>query len=256
MSEDIKKVQARLLDMAQCIADILDKHSIPHSLIWGSLLGAVRHKGFVPWDDDFDFCVFNEYYDDALKCLREDLPEYLFLEDEHSEPKYFHAWAHVKDLKTEAECDNYVQDNIYSHHGLSIDLYRMEKVQRKNLWNRSEEEYIKYLMRRKAQGILKEDELGVRCEKLSLFAYDFWGRALREEDNKEIEREVYSSLYTCRSIHEIDDFFPLKKYKFEDRQFWGPNNGDAVLKVCYGDYMILPPLGMRKGHYSYVKFLD
>jgi lipopolysaccharide cholinephosphotransferase len=256
MGEDIKRVQNRLLDMAECIQSILDAHGIPHSMIWGTLLGAVRHHGFVPWDDDFDFCVFNEYYDEAIKWLREELPEYLFLEDEKSEPKYFHAWAHVKDLRTVAECDNYVQDNLYSHHGLSIDLYRMEKVKLNNLCERSEEEYIKYITRREHHGAIEPEELKLRYERWYDYTGYFWQWELENENLQSVEREVYSSLYTCRVYHEISDFFPLKKYKFEDREFWGPNDADAILVKCYWKYMELPPEEKRKGHYSYVEFLD
>jgi lipopolysaccharide cholinephosphotransferase len=85
--------------MASIIEEILDRHGIPHMLAFGSLLGAVRHRGFIPWDDDFDFLIFNEYYSEAIEVLRTELPDDCFLEDEKTEPKYFHAWAHVKDLK-------------------------------------------------------------------------------------------------------------------------------------------------------------
>lgn len=89
---------------------------------WG-----VRHKGFIPWDDDFDFYLFDESYDDALKVLKQNLPNNMFLEYFDTEPLYFHAWAHVKDLYTECDCQQFPQDGAYAHHGVSIDLYRTKK---------------------------------------------------------------------------------------------------------------------------------
>ena len=58
--EDVKKVQKRLLEMAVVIRDILEAHQIPYFITYGTLLGAVRHKGFIPWDDDFDLYLFDE----------------------------------------------------------------------------------------------------------------------------------------------------------------------------------------------------
>ncbi|WP_026664788.1 LicD family protein [Butyrivibrio sp. FC2001] len=253
---ELDKVQVRLTEMACVIEDILNKHAISHSIMNGTLLGAVRHGGFVPWDDDYDFVVFNENYDEALDCLRKELPDWLFLEDEKSEPLYFHAWAHVKDLNTSAECKHFLQDNLYSHHGLSIDLYRIERLKLRNLCARGEEEYVNYISRGRMLGTMDDEEVKERLGKLEWITSNFWNYRMRSEDVKSIEREVYASVYTSRNYYEIEDFFPLKKYKFGDAEFWGPNDGDAVLTKCYGDYMELPPEEKRIPHYSKVEFLN
>ena len=117
MQVDIKRVQNRLFQMGQVIANILSTHNIPHMITFGTLLGAVRHGGFIPWDDDFDFFLFDDTYDEAIKILRNELPVDMFLEDDKSEPKYFHGWAHVKDLNSEVYCEQFPQDNLYEHHG-------------------------------------------------------------------------------------------------------------------------------------------
>ena len=70
--ETLKKVQGRLLEMAKSICSILEKNDIPYMLAVGTLLGAVRHQGFIPWDDDFDIFIFDDVYEDAIKCLRKE----------------------------------------------------------------------------------------------------------------------------------------------------------------------------------------
>ena len=64
---------------------------------------------------------------------------------------------------------------------------------------------------------------------------------------------AFSIIYNDRIF--IDEMFPLKKYKFEDTEFYGPQKAEALLSRCYGDYMQLPPIEKRKPHYSNVKFL-
>ena len=165
---DIVEVQNKLLKMAKTISDVLERESIPYMLAYGTLLGAVRHKGFIPWDADFDFMIFDEKYDEAIHLLRECLPEDLFVEDGSSEKKYFHAWAHVKDLKSIVSTRKDTPDNIYEHKGITVDLYRGYKVKRKELvdfqWRQNEE----YLNRRKLAGTISDGEIESKRRKKAI----------------------------------------------------------------------------------------
>ena len=138
--------------MAESVTRVLEKHEIPYMITLGTLLGAIRHGGFIPWDTDFDLHMFDETYDDGIEVLRENLPESLFLEDERSEPLYFHGWAHVKDTKSELINERYPQDNVYSHHGLSLDLYRLHKTMKKDVMDYINSENKKYILRRYNKG--------------------------------------------------------------------------------------------------------
>ena len=256
-NDNLTKPQKRLLQMADTIEYILNRNDIPHSIIYGTLLGAVRHKGFVPWDDDFDFIVFDEVYEDAIRCLRAELPEDLFVEDETTEPLFFHAWAHVKDLKTEAYSKAYVHDNFYAHHGLSVDLYRMKKIKFADMLEEAQNQLVKYIDRRKALGLISEEDYNRRITS-DMESRKNWYETviLSEEAGKDPERDVYCNVYTSLVRHEIEDFFPIKKYPFEDKEFWGPNNADKMLRHWYGDYMQLPPEEQRRSHFDEIKFFD
>ncbi len=253
----VTKIQDRLLKMGKIVVKILDAHEIPYSMYYGTLLGAVRHHGFIPWDDDLDFAIIDDVYDDAVEYLRNELPKDMFLEDSKSEPKYFHAWAHVKDLKSSVESEYYLQDNCYAHKGLFVDLYRIKRIKVRELCEFSEMEYIKYIKRRRDLGIMDDEEFKRRLDFLGYMEYDFWNNAIITENSRNFEREVFSNVYTSRQKLEINDFLPLKKYKFADTEFWGPGNADAILKKFYGlGYMELPAEENRKSHYSAVEIWD
>ncbi len=248
---DVKRVQKRLLEMAIIIKDILESHNIPYVITYGTLLGAVRHGGFIPWDDDFDIYLFDENYSQAIDTLRNELPADLFLEDEKSEPLYFHGWTHVKDLNSSAECDLYPQDNLYKHHGLSVDLYKATKIPRDELLLFQKREIIKFYERKFSKGLMDESDFHSKVHALKVEIQGI-------ESSLSLAKRDLSPIYGFMSLDgdmfEIDEVFPLKKYKFADTEFFGPNQYDSFLKRCYGDYMQLPSIEHRKPHYSNVLF--
>ncbi len=254
MNQNVKKSQDRLLAIANIIADIFERHDIPHSIVYGTLLGVVRHKGFIPWDDDFDFCVFEEAYDDAQRCLELELPKDLFLENEKTEPKYFHSWSHVKDLKSEAFSQKYPHDNAYAHNGLSIDLYKMKRVRLGDIPSCVLEQRKIYINRRKELGLIDTKELEIREKRLDQITLAF-NRLYPNETEESLQREVYANIYTSLWSMELDDLFPLQKYKFENSDFFGPKNADKILRHWYGDYMQIPPIEMQVSHFDSVIFL-
>ena len=251
--EDLKKEQERLLKLAVATRDILETNNIPYFITYGTLLGAVRHKGFIPWDDDFDYYLFDDTYEEGMEALRKNLPDDMFLEYFDTEPMYFHAWAHVKDLKSERDCSLFPQDGIYAHHGISIDLYRIKKIPEIQEKLYRTDEHIKYLNRRKSKGLIDDFSYNERMAKLL---------PIFEEEKKKVEtfigncREEYATniIYDDRLYDE--ELFPLKRYEFEGEMFYGPNNADVFLRRCYGDYMQLPPEEKRVPHNVNVRYLD
>lgn len=248
-SVDIKRVQARLLEMGVAITQILEKHDISYQIAFGTLLGAVRHGGFIPWDDDFDLFLFDDRYDTAIEILRNELPGDMFVEDEKSEPNYFHGWAHVKDMNSEVYCEQFPQDNLYNHHGLSVDLYKCKRIHSSELLDYRIVEMEKYLKRKLDKGIIDLSSYNSQRDILK--------EAIeKEEKNNPIEDSfIYGMAVKERFMFE-KDIFPLKKNIFDDVEFWGPNDSNSILSQFYGDYMQLPKVKNRIPHYSKVVFYD
>lgn len=244
---DIKRVQNRLLEMGKVIADILERNNIPYMITFGTLLGAVRHGGFIPWDDDFDMFLFDDSYEEAMEALSRELPMDMFLENKDTEPLYFHGFAHVKDMNTIVSCKQYPHDSLYKHKGLSIDLYRAVKIRESELDEFLIREHILYLERRFRIGSIdnnfyesKTTELRKQLQALSTTV--------------DSSKYVYGMALPEKSM-EIINVMPLKKIKFEDTEFYAPSDSDAILKAFYGDYMKLPSEDHRVPHYDEVLFL-
>ncbi len=245
----ITKVQKRLSEMGIIIAGILEKYDIPYMITFGTLLGAVRHNGFIPWDDDFDFFLFDDIYDSAIEILRKELPHDLFVEDNKSEPLFFHGWAHVKDLNTEVFCEQFPQDNSYSHHGLSVDLYRCKRMKMSELCDYRKKEAKAYLERKLKHNFISELDFLARLEKI----YE----QIDVEEKNTIDSNIDILAMAVKERYmKCEDVFPLKKYKFGDYSFLGPKNPEAILTHFYGDFMSLPKEKDRIPHYSTIKFLN
>ena len=242
---NIKEIQNRLSQMGSIIANIFEKHHIPHMITFGTLLGAVRHGGFIPWDDDFDFFLFDDSYDTAIEILRKELPDHLFIEDAKSEPLFFHGWAHVKDLNSEAFCEQFPQDNLYSHHGLSVDLYRCKRMKMSELCDWRQTQAKAYLERKLLHNLITKDDYKKKLDNLSHKIEE------EEQGTKNSDTEIFAMAVKERYM-KSEDIFPLKRYKFNNHEFWGPCNAVSILSHFYGEYMNLPEEKDRIPHYNKV----
>ena len=238
----LRRAQLRMTEMLVFLDKICKKNNITYFIAFGTLLGAVRHGGFIPWDDDMDV-----YIDDRdMRKLRKIINEgdYPYVVQDYSVDKGFVRYYNVlRDLNSEYIKDEF-QHNQRKYHGIQIDLFPYEygviepgkKFVAKTMGFNE-----KFLLGRHAF-LSKAVFVGTRncvipiLKALSLF---------RGRKYISLGYEGVSPGYIYRS----DDVFPLKSIEFEGITVPCPNHPEQVLISDYGiDYYKLPPVGSRDHH--------
>ncbi|NVK40616.1 MAG: LicD family protein [Oceanospirillaceae bacterium] len=252
--EDIRKVQMELLSMGEAVCNILCKYDIPHFISFGTLLGAVRHQGFVPWDDDFDLFLFDDTYDQAMLHLEEELPSHLLVHGHKNDPIYFPAWNRVVNTKTKVEDGGLYNpdNNMLKYQCIGVDMYRLKKMGKHQIRRYKLEEALKFFQRKHDFGIISDQTYSDESQKLQMALKS----AIVEEESSTDKSEVFMFMITLKDPINPEDLLPLKMYKFEGEEFYGPKDHSPLLESTYGDYMKIPEYKNRKPHYLKVIFYE
>ncbi|RDU51319.1 glycosyltransferase [Helicobacter sp. MIT 01-3238] len=237
---DITKVpkargELRKLQMADTLAlDIFDrlctKHSLTYWLDYGSLLGAVRHRGFIPWDDDVDVAMIRGDYEKIRTIFRNDFEKLGFEVNEGI--GYYRQIIRLKYKNSAIQIDIFPHDFYFK----DIDS-RVEEIELSNkivLCNKQffQEQPLEYLQ----QGKIK-----FSYEKLQSITNNV---ILQNNKIDTSNGALFSGCeYICYDKPKIISnklLFPLKRASFEDIELFIPNNSDLYLKKIYGDYFSFP----------------
>ena len=234
----LRRRQLQMLDILIAVDTICQRHGIPYWLSSGTLIGALRHDGFIPWDDDLDIEMMRSDYLQLLPLLKEELPSNMVLQTHDADPNYcfFYAKVRLKDTLFE-EPNGY--DRAFRERGLYIDIFPMERQRR---WV--------HLLSEKAYGhaykLWRQGEM--RRVRSWYHANDSYLHPLLRSLNRLLcARTVTSGLgIPYHNPRHEKDIFPLTTHIFEGRQFPVPHDADHLLRGIYGDYMQLPDEGRRQ----------
>lgn len=247
----LRKAQIRMLHMLIEVDKICRKHNIQYWLDFGTLLGAVRHKGFIPWDDDLDITVLRKDYKKLRKILQKELPEQYIFQDWTTDKYAFDNFGRVKDTKS---LFDYPLFRKQKHRGLHLDIFIVEKG-----ISISIKKKIDFLFGRvfrtlnnygdvTCKSIFKRKLLYIFAICLAPFAYlliEIERLIAQLTPNDLLILSFGSNWYSERHTKDI---FPLQEIKFENHFFYAPWNTTKYLKLIYGNFMQLPPEEMRNGH--------
>lgn len=253
----LRQCQLVQLHLLYVFDAICRKHKIEYILNGGTLLGAMRHDGFIPWDDDLDVGMMRKDYNKFLKIARSELPEDVILQTPDNTPECIRSFSKLRDAYS-FFAEKGLSISLGRHNGIFIDIFAYDTMP--NLGKRLE---------------MVVSRVCKRCW--------FWGRALRNSGAKgwlfslfggwlalvfygvhylirfglrALELILPPKRFYCDLRHPVFSaktlaaYYPIARHRFEDGLFPVPHNPDVVLTDMYGDWRTLPPEAKRVGEHG------
>ena len=262
MDQSLKKIQEQELEILEVVDRFCRDNQIDYSLAYGTLIGAVRHKGFIPWDDDIDLMMKREDYDRFIQTWQDNPPKGYFLQTDITDPEYGNNF-----LKIRKDGTTFIQDESEKscsyHTGIFIDIFPFDRVAPEGIQRKMQYLFCQFSMlmtrnhksgKKGLSGIVETVLLGmpkIMKKKLKETSYNQktkWNRS--SSDNL-----LYFSngtIHGSNTYFEPDLFDQYTELPFEGRLFKVISRYDKYLKDYFGDYMQLPPENERLTHHPLV----
>ncbi|NCB71979.1 MAG: hypothetical protein EOM45_09365 [Clostridia bacterium] len=252
VSQFRKKIWAIELDLTSELLKVCNKYKLKVFAAYGTLLGAVRHNGFIPWDDDMDFFMLRDEYDKLLQIASEEFKYPYFLQTPMSDRLFFNGYARLRKSDTTGavsftdspDFNNGIFIDIFVLDGIPSDSFLIKKQIKKTVFLTrllscyySDINYLNSWRKRLVFPILKPIlHLVISYEKL----FTLYERNLKNFNHT-------ASTLACLCVP-ADYSKPLPKYCFSDVEYTNyeflrvpvPIQSDELLTVLYGDYLEMP----------------
>ncbi len=258
-------LQNYIWDVMKFVLEYMEKEGVEYYMLGGTLLGAVRHKGFIPWDDDIDIGMPREVYERFLINIKKELPDYMAIRTYKNSRNHHYYFSRIVDKRykvkrTGSEVDRleevwvdifpldgmpnqFIIRQFHKMHLIAARvMYHVATFDKVNLKRPNRPIYELILIR-----LIKLFRLGKRGNMY------FW---LNQIDRllKKYPYEKSSWCVNFMGQYMFKEMFPKtyygkgRLYDFEDTRMMGPENADAVLSQQYGDYMKFPKDADRNTH--------
>ena len=264
MDETLRKLQLTQLEILKVVDGICKKYNIRYSLYAGTLLGAVRHKGFIPWDDDLDICMLRKDYNRFIKAWNREQPDGYLLQNKENCPTFTQSFTKIRKEHT-----TFLQaaDLVDQYHvGIFIDVFPVDRIPKGKLKQIVfqircifYQLYIKEYIPPKGSKLEKM----IACCVLNLVPKSLhegirkrlFRQIVKYNKNKEnpiIFTESLKTIFTPLPANLGDEFIELP---FENNSFPCFKQWDIFLRAWFDDYMQLPPEKERVGIHD-VQIID
>ena len=251
--EEINHLHDVELMILKDVVELLDKHDLKYYMYGGSLLGTIRHQGFIPWDDDIDIIFFREDFDKALDILNNELSDKYELVQMNYVEDCFSCFAKVSVKNTTFSRWYTFYTNFDL--GIHIDLFVLDNIPKSDFLGKLHNKLYVFCYQFVINSCIRMDMYTKFRTKLHHAFHDFlnfipinrktWKKLLTKEmtffSYKETERVTDCVNLAGYMAYQRDDFEPALKAKFEDFEVKIPKNYDKILTQIYGDYMKVPP---------------
>ncbi len=270
----VAQLQQIELNIAKEFSGICDRHGLVYYMLGGTMLGAIRHKGFIPWDDDMDFGMPRNDYERFLKVAPKELPPYLHIVNYRNNPDFQYYTTRVDDTRVQVIEERVGTDNKNRVTDVSIDVFPIDGAP--NFWLARQIYFLRVMYHKSLLSMCYKDSLDKKRKR------PFYERAvIKVLDKLPIERFTTPHKEKCKIdrllrshkikgskyIGNIMGAYRTKEivpamyygtgtmYPFEDTQFRGLSMYDEYLTSQYGDYMQIPSDDNkeRKRHFKVIE---
>lgn len=259
----LEQLQEVLGDILTVTLETLNKHGIKPFLVAGSCLGAVRHGGIIPWDDDIDIGLLREDYEKAREILSKELPEGYIYCDERTDKEYPYCFGKVKKRGTAFVHET--DAHIKTHHGIFLDIFPFDNApDDSDALQKQYNECLKLKRRLSARNlsykkgdklrpfwqlpIILAGHLFVNKHRTQKKIYSVITRYRDLTDSKYVFN--FLSVYGMKERSEREWMTELIEVEFQGIKVMIPKNYDAYLTYLYGDYMTPPPEDKRRSQHQ------
>lgn len=251
VTEKRKKIWAVELGLLEKFDKVCKKHHLTYYAYYGTLLGAVRHQGFIPWDDDMDIVMFRDDYERFQAIAPQEFTEPYFYQNSYTDQVTW-PFSKLRDSRTTAAEKNFTGLGSSFHQGIFIDIFPLDSAQDPDdartafiaemqnlLWIgiMNPSLALQAVMQEPQESSLKTFMLDYlrkdRTEKFRVFEnYNLSALGESKKVNYVLSEMV---LHDCKSVDR--DWFRETVYlPFENMEIPAPAEYDKILKECYGDY--------------------
>lgn len=264
-SNTLRDLQLFELEMLKDVKAVCERYNIRFYLDAGTCLGAVRHKGFIPWDDDIDISMPIDDYVRFLSVAQEALGEQYFLQTAQTDDSFHMSYARVRRNNTTMMRD--YEDDTAGHHGIWLDVFPLLPVggnldrkikkaivtftnllcmsdaqfQHNKSWIAQQNSPVWMFLIKGVRSIMKHTR--------KRFGF-FLRKRLFRSKQKQYLADLWGTITTYAPTSAFRE--PPAYLQFEDTFFPCPSDYDCALRYWYGDYMKLPPIADRTGGHGHL----
>ena len=235
---ELRNIQHQLMDLMMVLDGICRDNNIPYMLTGGNVLGAVRHGGFIPWDDDIDIALLDKDYKKLVKVLRNYQSDKYVLQEHRSDPDYVHTFPKFRVKEGNLLGANPSRGVLYKYKGVGIDIFCMSPISLLNArvstyihvrlltWTyRIKNTFLRHLITDVLLFVVKI--LFCFCDILNIF----------HKPNEYHHAQAQGVIKTINYC----DLLPYKRVVYDGEMLPVPQNTHNFLRVYFGpDYMELP----------------
>lgn len=253
----LSEVQIIIWDIMKDILEVIHKHDYKYFMLGGTLLGAIRHKGFIPWDDDIDIGIPRSDYEDFIKRVSKELPEYLELHTYWDNTSHHYYFSRIVDTRHELKRTGSIVERVED---VWVDIFPLDGMPNNSIVRRIH--MLKLLYARARYHMATFDRVNLKrpnrplSERIIIRIVRKTGFGTHSDAKRWLDKidallkkypvEASDWVVNFMGQYKFKEMFPKswygdgKLYPFEDSELVGPIAYDKVLTQQYGDYMTPP----------------